>query len=76
MPFNVAMLDRPGWLFDLDGTLIDSSAAVVGCFHAVQQQFGQPPAPATAIVDRIGYPFRETVAAIFSERNVIVAASG
>ena len=56
------ILGRPNWLFDLDGTLIDSSTAVVRAFHVAQAHFGEPPADAEMIRARIGYPLRETVA--------------
>jgi len=56
------MLNRVHWLFDLDGTLIDSSAAVVRAFHVAQNVFGERPADEAIIRSRIGYPLRETVA--------------
>jgi phosphoglycolate phosphatase len=56
------ILGRTNWLFDLDGTLIDSSTAVVRAFHVAQTHFGEPPADAEMIRARIGYPLRETVA--------------
>jgi phosphoglycolate phosphatase len=56
------LLKRTTWLFDLDGTLIDSSAAVVRAFHVAQDHFGEGPADAAMIESRIGYPLRETVA--------------
>jgi phosphoglycolate phosphatase len=56
------LLHRSVWLFDLDGTLIDSSTAVVRAFHVAQKDYGEPPADAARIRSRIGYPLRETVA--------------
>ena len=55
---------RRGWLFDLDGTLIDSSPGVILAFHAAQQAFGEPPADPEAIRSRIGYPLVDTVRAL------------
>jgi phosphoglycolate phosphatase-like HAD superfamily hydrolase len=58
------LADRDGWLFDLDGTLIDSSAGVVRAFHAAQRALGEPPADPAQIRRRIGYPLIDTVAAL------------
>jgi len=59
---SLALYTRSCWLFDLDGTLVDSSAGVIRAFHCAQAEFGEAPADATAIRSRIGYPFEETVA--------------
>ena len=59
---SLALYTRSCWLFDLDGTLVDSSAGVIRAFHRAQAEFGEAPADATAIRSRIGYPFEQTVA--------------
>jgi phosphoglycolate phosphatase len=59
---QMSILTRSGWLFDLDGTLVDSSAAVVRAFHKAQSEFGETPAAAAQIRAAIGYPLSETVA--------------
>jgi len=56
------LLTRPTWLFDLDGTLVDSSAGVVRAFHAAQAAFDESPAEAERIRNSIGYPLTATVA--------------
>jgi len=56
------ILNRPCWLIDLDGTLVDSSAGVIRAFHAAQRAFGEPLADPEAITATIGYPLRETIA--------------
>ena len=58
------LLGRRGWLFDLDGTLIDSSEGVVLAFHTAQRALGEPPAEPEAIKRRIGYPLSETISAL------------
>lgn len=45
--------------FDLDGTLIDASEAVVECFNYALKEAGLDPAPAEAIIRTIGYPPKE-----------------
>lgn len=52
---------RRGWLFDLDGTLIDSSEGVVRAFHTAQRALNEPPSEPEAIKRRIGYPLSETI---------------
>jgi HAD superfamily hydrolase (TIGR01509 family) len=56
------ILTRSGWLFDLDGTLVDSSDGVVRAFHKAQSEFGENPADAAEIRSSIGYPLSDTVA--------------
>ena len=46
-------------IFDLDGTLIDSSDGVVEAVNYSLQQMGQPTQPPKAIKRFIGYPLRE-----------------
>jgi phosphoglycolate phosphatase len=55
------MLRRTGWFFDLDGTLIDSSAGVIRAFHKAQSEFGEAPAATAQIRAAIGYPLVDTV---------------
>lgn len=55
------LLKARGWLFDLDGTLLDSTAGVVRAFHAAQQALGEAAADPEAIRRRIGYPLSETI---------------
>ena len=47
-------------LFDLDGTLIDSSEGVVRSFNYVFQRIGVPLPDPAAIKATIGYPLRES----------------
>lgn len=63
-PADASVTKRPGWLVDLDGTLIDSSEGVIRAFHKAQVTFGEKPAEPSAIRARIGYPLHETVAAL------------
>lgn len=46
-------------IFDLDGTLIDSSAGVVEAVNYSLRQMGQPEQPAEAIKPFIGYPLNK-----------------
>lgn len=62
MKDRMSLIDREGWLFDLDGTLIDSSQGVIRAFHVAQETLGQPPADPEEIRNRIGYPLADTVA--------------
>lgn len=57
-----ALMARSVWLFDLDGTLIDSSAGIVRAFHSAQKHFGETPAEADKIRKAIGYPLQRPVA--------------
>jgi phosphoglycolate phosphatase len=50
-------------LFDLDGTLIDSTEAILESFAAAYCRFGEPVPPREAIVARIGEPLTK----MFSE---------
>jgi len=54
-------MTKSAWLFDLDGTLIDSSNGVVRAFHFAQGKFGEPPADEWAIRKTIGYPLQQAV---------------
>ena len=56
------ILTRPAWLFDLDGTLVDSSEGVIRAFHAAQLAFDEPPADGESIRSSIGYPLTATIA--------------
>jgi phosphoglycolate phosphatase len=58
---HAEILRRPGWFFDLDGTLVDSSDGVVRAFHKAQSEFGEAPAAAAQIRAAIGYPLSDTV---------------
>jgi HAD superfamily hydrolase (TIGR01509 family) len=46
-------------VFDLDGTLIDSTEAIVRSFTHAFEVIGRPFPGAQAIIDTIGYPLRE-----------------
>jgi pyrophosphatase PpaX len=46
-------------LYDLDGTLIDSTEAIVGCFMHTFDHFGIARPDARAIVDSIGAPLED-----------------
>ena len=46
-------------LFDLDGTLIDSSEGVIGCFYYVFDRIGVPRPDPAALKATIGYPLEE-----------------
>lgn len=50
----VALVKPRGVIFDLDGTLIDSTAAIVHCFHRTFDHFGRPRPASEAIVAAIG----------------------
>ncbi|HYA00891.1 MAG TPA: HAD hydrolase-like protein [Candidatus Binatia bacterium] len=54
---------RAAVLFDLDGVLIDSSAAITGCLNRALVEHGFPSRPATALGRLIGPP----IAAVFAE---------
>ena len=49
-------------LFDLDGTLIDSSKGVVECFNYVFDRIGVSRPPSAAIIETIGYPLDQAFA--------------
>ncbi len=46
-------------IFDLDGTLVDSSADVVDCFNYALMEEKLPPIPEKEIKRTIGYPLKE-----------------
>jgi len=46
-------------LFDFDGTLVDSSAAIIACFDVALRSFGLPPADEFSVRRRIGLPLSE-----------------
>lgn len=46
-------------IFDLDGTLIDSTDALVDSFTHMFHVIGEPPATRQAIVDSVGHPLEE-----------------
>ncbi len=48
-------------IFDWDGTLLDSIAAIVACTQATLEELEQPPAPEEIIRGAIGLGLRETV---------------
>ncbi|MBU0982582.1 MAG: HAD hydrolase-like protein, partial [candidate division Zixibacteria bacterium] len=53
------MTERPALVFDLDGTLIDSSEGVVAAFNYSLAAMGQPEQPAEMIKKYIGYPLSD-----------------
>lgn len=56
MPRPVAVL------FDLDGVLIDSRAAITGCINHALRQVGLPPRPVAELTPAIGPPLIDTFA--------------
>jgi phosphoglycolate phosphatase len=48
-------------IFDWDGTLLDSIAAIVDCTRETLHQLGLPPVPDSSIREAIGLGIRETV---------------
>ena len=50
--------------FDLDGTLIDSTEAIVASFFHTFEVVGEPPPPRQAIVDSIGYVLEDQFAVL------------
>jgi len=57
-------------LFDLDGTLIDSSDGVVACFYHVFDRIGVPRPPPAAIKATIGYPLDEAFSRFTSHDSI------
>jgi phosphoglycolate phosphatase len=51
-------------LFDLDGTLIDSTEAIVESFGAAFAYFGEPSPPSREIIKMIGNPLNKMFAAL------------
>jgi len=49
-------------IFDLDGTLVDSSPDVIECFNYALNEEGLPPAAEQKIKATIGYPLKESLA--------------
>lgn len=49
-------------VFDLDGTLVDSRAAIVGAARAALAAHGLPPPPDAAVLDAIGLPLADVLA--------------
>ncbi len=54
-------------IFDLDGTLVDTSAGVVQSVNATLQYFGEPPRPDREIIKFIGFPLGEMFSAFSSK---------
>jgi len=52
----------PAVVFDLDGTVLDSSEIVVAALNQARADLGRPPVDAAAIRDGIGLPLRGMVA--------------
>lgn len=55
----MAMVTPRAVIFDLDGTLVDSTAAIVYCFHKTFDHFGVPRATAPSIIGVIGAPLED-----------------
>ncbi|MBB5021769.1 HAD hydrolase-like protein [Desulfurispira natronophila] len=55
----MAAADKPVVLFDLDGTLIDSTDAIVESFGTAFRVHGRHPLPASSVVALIGHPLTE-----------------
>ena len=47
-------------IFDLDYTLIDSSAGIVACLNQARQQMGEPEVEPAKLIERIGHPIEDT----------------
>lgn len=55
-------LPRPAAvIWDMDGTLIDQTAAIVRCFHEVITAFGAPPPAPDTILRHLGGPLPSTM---------------
>lgn len=54
-----------GVVFDLDGTLVDSRADIVGAVHFVLDRFGAPPLPEDEIVGYVGDGARILLSRVF-----------
>ena len=53
--------------FDLDGTLVDSSAGITGCVAFALQRMGHPGVPPQRLRRWIGPPLRESFAEVFDD---------
>jgi phosphoglycolate phosphatase len=49
-------LNRPAWIFDLDGTLVDSTKQIGGSINFARSQFGYKELPMAAIAELVGLP--------------------
>lgn len=56
-------------LFDLDGTLIDSTEAIVGCFFHACDALGLARPPRAAVVNSIGRPLEDQFALLTPEAS-------
>ena len=56
-------------VFDLDGTLVDSTPVLLGSHEAAWSSLGLPVPPASKILDLIGLPLFDTMLALHPEEN-------
>jgi len=54
-------------LFDLDGTLTDPAAGIVGCIQHALRSLGAPVPPASQLTRYIGPPLRESLAVLLGQ---------
>ena len=64
-------MQKPSLLFDLDGTLINSTASIVRGFHAALAHFGLPRAEASEICSHIGHPLEVMFARLGAPEELI-----
>ena len=62
-----ALMTRSTWLFDLDGTLIDSSAGIVRAFHFAQENKHKCPARGT---------HRERLIVLIEQEHILIYYAG
>ncbi len=64
-------MQKPSLLFDLDGTLINSTASIVRGFHAALERFGLPRAEPSEICSHIGHPLEVMFARLGAPEELI-----
>ncbi|MCA9836123.1 MAG: HAD-IA family hydrolase [Trueperaceae bacterium] len=64
------MTKLPTLVFDLDGTLVDSSPDIIASFQATLKAYGYPEPPAQEVKALIGRPLREMYAVYAEEQHI------
>lgn len=64
-------MSKPVVLFDLDGTVIDSTEAIVESFGVAFKHFGKPAPTAEDVISKIGHPLKVMFAKLGIEENIV-----
>lgn len=56
---DLVILNKPAWIFDLDGTLVDSTKQIGDSINLARNDFGYQELPMTAIKELVGLPINQ-----------------